>query len=376
MRSTRRRSRRLLGLLEHSVHAGHEGEIVVSGRDVSLPRYPCRQVACSTGSSFSAISAPSSATPCPSSPAFPRPPSPRRIAPRPARRPGRADPGADRRPRLDRRSNTSADHAVTIDPLTVERIEVLKGPAAPLFGGQAVGGAVNGRSPRPHAIPRTVAPRPARRTRRLPPESADRASADVALGKAGSSRRRRRLEKIDDPHRRRRIPPELHADELKTAEEELKRTRRRGRRRRTRRRARPAPSSQTEQNTIGAGPALIGDNRFRRLAERFDSNYGSSRAPVLGSPRVEPAEGNGHRGSGHHRSRAEPPNCAPSSVRERLLRKVRFRGAAGTINRPSSKGTRSAPFRQQGGARSARAVQRDDDGWRGASGARIFHRDF
>jgi iron complex outermembrane receptor protein len=40
-------------------------------------------------------------------------------------------------------SNTSADHAVTIDPLTSERIEVLHGPAVLLFGGQAIGGAVN-----------------------------------------------------------------------------------------------------------------------------------------------------------------------------------------------------------------------------------------
>lgn len=40
-------------------------------------------------------------------------------------------------------SNTSADHAVTIESLTTERIEVLRGPAVLLFGGQAVGGAVN-----------------------------------------------------------------------------------------------------------------------------------------------------------------------------------------------------------------------------------------
>ncbi|AWW73515.1 TonB-dependent receptor [Erythrobacter sp. KY5] len=39
--------------------------------------------------------------------------------------------------------NTSADHATTIDPLTVERIEVLRGPAALLYGSQAIGGVVN-----------------------------------------------------------------------------------------------------------------------------------------------------------------------------------------------------------------------------------------
>lgn len=40
-------------------------------------------------------------------------------------------------------SNTSADHAVTIDPLTAERIEVLRGPAVLLYGSSAMGGAVN-----------------------------------------------------------------------------------------------------------------------------------------------------------------------------------------------------------------------------------------
>ena len=40
-------------------------------------------------------------------------------------------------------SNTSVDHATTIDPITVERVEVLRGPAVLLYGSQAIGGAVN-----------------------------------------------------------------------------------------------------------------------------------------------------------------------------------------------------------------------------------------
>lgn len=40
-------------------------------------------------------------------------------------------------------SNTSVDHAVAINPLTAERIEVLRGPAALLYGSSAVGGVVN-----------------------------------------------------------------------------------------------------------------------------------------------------------------------------------------------------------------------------------------
>jgi iron complex outermembrane recepter protein len=40
-------------------------------------------------------------------------------------------------------SSLSFDHAVPIDPLVIERIEVLRGPAALMYGGNAVGGVVN-----------------------------------------------------------------------------------------------------------------------------------------------------------------------------------------------------------------------------------------
>ena len=38
---------------------------------------------------------------------------------------------------------SSVDHATPIDPLTAQRVEVLRGPAVLLFGGDAIGGAVN-----------------------------------------------------------------------------------------------------------------------------------------------------------------------------------------------------------------------------------------
>lgn len=51
-------------------------------------------------------------------------------------------------------SNTSADHAVVINPLLADRIEVLRGPATLLFGSSAIGGVVNVIDKRiPRAIP-------------------------------------------------------------------------------------------------------------------------------------------------------------------------------------------------------------------------------
>lgn len=40
-------------------------------------------------------------------------------------------------------SNTSVDHAVAINPLTADRIEVMRGPSALLYGSSAIGGVVN-----------------------------------------------------------------------------------------------------------------------------------------------------------------------------------------------------------------------------------------
>lgn len=50
-------------------------------------------------------------------------------------------------------SSLSFDHAVAIDPLVIERLEVLRGPAVLLYGGSATGGVVNAINNR---IPRTA----------------------------------------------------------------------------------------------------------------------------------------------------------------------------------------------------------------------------
>jgi len=54
-------------------------------------------------------------------------------------------------------SNTSVDHAVAINPLTADRIEILRGPSALLYGSSALGGVVNVLDSR---IPRRVPDEP------------------------------------------------------------------------------------------------------------------------------------------------------------------------------------------------------------------------
>ena len=55
----------------------------------------------------------------------------------------RPHPNPDRRHRQLDVSASSPDHAVALNPLTAERIEVLRGPSALIYGSSAIGGVVN-----------------------------------------------------------------------------------------------------------------------------------------------------------------------------------------------------------------------------------------
>ena len=83
-------------------------------------------------------------------------------------------------------SNASADHAVSLDPLTAQRIEVLRGPATLLYGSSAIGGAVNVIDKR---IPRKVPAEPVHMDAAMAFDSAANAreiggSIDVPVGRS------------------------------------------------------------------------------------------------------------------------------------------------------------------------------------------------
>ena len=285
-------------------------------------------------------------------------------------------------------SNTSADHAVTIDPLTAERIEVLHGPAVLLFGGQAIGGAVNIIDRRiPHVVPEkgyhvdligglgSAAD-----------ERSVGGAGDVALGDTGL------VAHIDASWRKSDdlrtggyiLSPQLRDEQFAIAEEEFEEghieeaeealalANLRGK----------IPNSQTKQKSIGGGLSLIRDNfMIGGSVSRFESNYG-----VPMRPGAEHAHQEEEEEQGEHEEEA-PVTIDLGQTRydfraeyefgSGFLDKVRFRGAAATYEHTEFEGEETGTvFRNDGIEGRLELVQRDRNGWSGASGAQYFHRDF
>jgi iron complex outermembrane recepter protein len=284
-------------------------------------------------------------------------------------------------------SNTSADHAVTINPLTAERIEVLHGPAVLLFGGQAIGGAVNVIDRRiPHVVPEKGFHLDAMGTlATAADERSIGAAADVALGDSGFvAHVDGSWSKSDDLRTGGYVlSPELRAEQLEIAEEEfeeghieeaeeaLELADMRGK----------IPNSQTEQKTYGAGLGFVRDNLIiGASASRFESNYGIPARPGAEHHHGEEPEEPGHE--------EEPPVTidleqtrfdlrAEYKFDSGFLDKVRFRGATAEYEHTEFEGEEvGTVFKNDGTEGRFELVQREDGGWSGASGAQYFHRDF
>lgn len=288
-------------------------------------------------------------------------------------------------------SNTSADHAVTIDPLTAERIEVLKGPAVLLFGSQAIGGAVNVLDRR---IPRAV------------PENPFHVDAIAVYGSAADERSIGAgidthlggglVLHVDASHRNTDdlriggylLSPQLRAEQLEIAAEELEEghpeeaeealelANFRGR----------IPNSFTEQTTVGAGLALIKEEgNVGMSVSMFDSRYGVPARPGAEHHHEEEPGEEGHEDEEEHG--AEDVSIDLSQIRIDLrsevnvgtgfIEKVRTRFGYSDYEHTEFEGEEvGTVFTTNGFEGRLELVQQDRDGWRGASGAQYFHRDF
>jgi iron complex outermembrane receptor protein len=288
-------------------------------------------------------------------------------------------------------SNTSADHAVTIDPLTAERIEVLHGPAVLLFGSQAVGGAVN-------VIDRRI---PRRRPENglhfdaigVYGSAADErslgAAADVGLGSTGLVLHvNGSFRKTDDLRVGGYVlAPALRAEQLEIAEEEaeeghdeeaqeaLALANQRGR----------IPNSATEQKTAGIGLAYVGEKaNFGASVSWFDSDYGVPSRP--GAEHHHGEEEEGEEEEGGHEEEA-PVTIGMEQVRADVRGEVdlgggffdhiHVRGAYADYEHTEFEGDEvGTVFKTKGAEGRIELAQAKRGGWRGASGAQYYFRDF
>lgn len=281
-------------------------------------------------------------------------------------------------------SNTSADHAVTIDPLTAERIEVLHGPAVLLFGSQAIGGAVNVLDRR---IPRAVPDEPVHfdgiaAYGSAADEKSIGSAVDVPLADGLVAHLDGSFRDTDDMKVGGFVlSPELRAEQFAIAAEEEEEghaeeaaearalANLRGR----------IPNSATETKTAGAGLALIRDGGNLGVSlSWYDSGYGVPSRP----------------GTAHHHEGGEgeehgeaPVTIGLEQIRADLrgeieaggsfVDKLRIRLAAANYEHTEFEGEEvGTTFRTDGMEGRIEIVQADRGGWRGVNGAQFFSRDF
>lgn len=286
-------------------------------------------------------------------------------------------------------SNVSADHAVVFDPLTTDHIDILHGPAVLLFGGQAIGGAVNALD---HRIPRRVPEKPEINAIASYGSAADERAiggalevplADRLAFHADASWRKSddlrtgglinsaplRADLLDDAASHRAAGETAEAEELEELADLSGRI----------------PNSGARSYTLGAGLAFIDAGGNLGISfQRYDSRYGVPMRP-----------GAAH---GHADEAAGPDEAAPADeahgdapvaiglVQTRIdLRgainlggmfdSLQVRGAYGDYAHTEFEGNAAGTrFAGKGVEFRADLVQANHNGWRGRSGVQYFSR--
>ncbi len=272
-------------------------------------------------------------------------------------------------------SNTSADHAVTIDALTTERIEVLRGPAVLLFGGQAVGGAVNVIDKR---IPRAVPDEPVHIDALLgystaSDEYSGGASLDVPLTD-------RFVAHVDGSYRKSDdlgiggylLSPELRAEALGVAEDEaaLGNADNAANARQWAGFRRRLPNSGVETWSAGVGGAFIDDGGNLGVSFNiYDTTYGISERPEF----TEPVGGEVSIDLRQYRFDLR----GEVELGDGLFDKARIRAGYADYTHKELEGSEiGTTFFSKAIESRLELTQNDRGGWRGASGIQYQTRDF
>ncbi|MFN5243063.1 MAG: TonB-dependent receptor [Novosphingobium sp.] len=277
-------------------------------------------------------------------------------------------------------SSVSADHAVVFDALTVDHIDVLHGPAVLLFGGQAIGGAVNALDKRiPRAVPDGIKLDVLGSYGSAANERAASGAAQFRLGDRWAASVDASRRKSDDL----KVPglvnsPSLRADLLDEAAE-------------YRADGEPAeaeeyeelanltgkvPNTAARSTTFGAGLAFIdAGGNLGISVQRQDMRYGLPTRPGAGH--------HDHGGGGDHGEELVSIDLGQTRVDlrgavelgEGLFDSIQVRGAFGDYQHIEFEGDEvGTTFTGRGFEARADLVQNTKGGWRGRSGVQYFTR--
>lgn len=276
-------------------------------------------------------------------------------------------------------SNVSADHAVVLDSLTIDHIDVIHGPGVLLFGGQAIGGAVNALDTR---IPRRVPERISGTVIGGYGSAADERSAGVSLeiplaprlaAHFDASWRESDNLRIGGPVHSAPLRAELLAEaaelrdegEADEAEEFEELAGLKGR----------IPNSGARSYTLGAGLAFIDDGGNLGISvQRYDTRYGVPLRPGTSH----------HHGEEEHEEGEESVSIDLVQTRVDLrggielggaFDRLQVRGAYGDYRHVEFEGDEvGTVFSGEGLEFRADLIQADRNGWRGRSGVQYFTR--
>lgn len=284
-------------------------------------------------------------------------------------------------------SSVSADHAVVFDPLTVDHIDVIHGPAVLLYGGQAIGGAVNAVDKRiPRSVPDKFSATLLGSYGTAADERAVGGAADIALTDRLVAHVDANWRKSDDMRvggyvNSRPLRDDLLSDaadhrehgETEEAEELERLAGQRGR----------VPNSAARSYTLGAGLAFIDEGGNLGLSvQRFDSRYGVPMRPGFSHGHAHGDEDHDDHDHGHEEGAPVTINLVQTRIDMRgavnmggFLESLQFRGAYGDYRHVEMEGDDvGTTFAGEGVEFRTDLVQANRNGWRGRSGVQLVAR--
>lgn len=280
-------------------------------------------------------------------------------------------------------SNTSVDHAVAINPLLADRVEILRGPAALLFGSGAIGGVVNVRDLRiPRAVPdNAVHVDAAAGLASAAGERNAAASLNAALGGGFVAHVDGSFFESDDYRSGGFVfSRELRAEAAEQGGEAAQKALARGR----------VENTAARTWDVAAGLAWIGQNgaSFGVAVSHLQNRYGIPNILKLEHHDAGHDAGHGHdHGEGHEGHAHEDITLNLRQTRIDLrgavplggaFKELRVRGGAADYRHDEieDSGIVSSSFFNRSWEARVELVQASRDGWQGASGIQYFSRNF